>query len=64
LAATTRATPLGWQRDRDSRLPRQALKSNQAMRLGPEMLVLSALVKQQAAMPTLEVTVLDWAMPF
>jgi hypothetical protein len=34
------------------------------MRLRPEMLVLSALVKQQAAMPTLEVKVLDWAMPF
>jgi hypothetical protein len=45
-------------------LPQQALRSNQAMRLGPEVLVLSALVKRQAAMSMLEVKVLEWAMRF
>lgn len=45
-------------------MPRLALRSTQAMRLGPEVLVLSALVKQQAAMSTLEVKSLDWAMHF
>jgi hypothetical protein len=34
------------------------------MRLGPEVLVLSTLVKQQAAMSMLKVKALDWAMPF
>lgn len=65
LVVTTQARLMADRRPkRDSRLPRQALRSNQAMRFGPEVLVLSALVKQQAAMSMLEVKVLDWAVPF